>query len=151
MRRTMIIAMTAIVIAAIAGITLILTHSADNYGEPRPEPPVLHSTTLIGDDMTVEVDCEFDPPLKHITLIMNWYDSYDELNFDYQTLVDQSDAPEEVWGWSTCIWQPDDNWAACDIYVVLPEFVHGDMNVDTLGHEVLHGACGAYHPEEVSE
>jgi len=90
------------------------------------------------------VKCEFDPPLKHITVIMHWYDGWRELNLDYQLLA-EPDSTGEVWGWSNCIWQPEDDFAACDVYAVLPEFVHADMAVDTLGHELLHGACRYFH------
>lgn len=88
--------------------------------------------------------CEFDPPIKHVTLINHWYTDWAELNADYLLLAKPNDE-EEVWGWSNCVWQPEDDWAACDIYAVIPEFVDASMAVDTYGHEALHGACRDFH------
>ena len=104
------------------------------------ESKPVHDTTLDRE----KVVCEFDKPLKHVILINHWYDDWEALNRDYLLFV-EPEFVEEVWGWSKCIWQPDDNWAACDIYAVVPEFIHADMAMDTLGHELLHGACGEFH------
>lgn len=104
----------------------------------------IHTYTVSGANVREKVHCEFDEPLKHLTLIMHWYDTSEEMYADYITLADPVEH-EEIWGWSNCAWQPDDNWAACDVYVVKPDFVHADMNIDTIGHEILHGACGDYH------
>ena len=91
-----------------------------------------------------KTDCEFDPPLKYLNLIMHWYDTNEEMFADYITLAEPNDR-EEIWGWSNCLWQPEDSWAVCDVYIVEPVFVYADMNIDTIGHEVFHGACGDFH------
>ena len=111
--------------------------------KPRAES-VVHAYTVHGADMRETVKCEFDQPLKHLTLIMHWYDTNEEMYADYITLADPVEHTE-IWGWSDCAWDEDDNAAWCDIYVVKPDFVHADMNIDTIGHEVLHGSCGGYH------
>lgn len=122
------------------GISLLLTSI-----ELNDVRTVTSRTTLIApQDMRERVKCEFDEPLKHISLIMHWYDTNEEMYADYILYADPAEE-EAIWGWSQCVWQPDDDWAACDIYVVKPDFVHADMNIDTLGHEVLHGACGGFH------
>ena len=100
--------------------------------------------TLVGSDMREVVHCEFEPPLKHVTLIHHWYTDREELNVDYLTLAEPNDV-DHVWGWSNCLHQPADNAAWCDVYAVIPEYVHADMSMDTLGHEALHGSCGNFH------
>lgn len=81
-----------------------------------------------------------------VVSVLHLYDDYAELNLDYQTLSDQKE--EEVWGWSDCEWQPEQNYAACDIYTIRPTYVHAEMAFDTLGHEVWHGVAGDFHPDE---
>ena len=107
----------------------------------------IHTYAIVGEDMREEVECEFDEPLKYLNLIMHAYDTNPEMYADYIVLADNDDLDlsEEIWGWSNCMWQPDDSWAACDVYYVKPDFVHADMNIDTIGHEVTHGICGDYH------
>jgi hypothetical protein len=100
---------------------------------------------LVGDDIREQVACQFDEPLKYINLIMHYYDDPVELNLDWNTYGDPEEKGEEVWGWSDCVWQPEESWAACDIYVVKPSYVHADMNIDTAGHELTHATCGDYH------
>ena len=119
----------------------VLTMPAGGYGEVEYK---VNAYTVVGENMREEVACEFYEPLKHLTLIMHWYDSNEEMYADYITLADPVER-EEIWGWSNCAWQPEDNWAACDVYVVKPDFVHADMNIDTIGHEILHGSCGDFH------
>jgi len=98
------------------------------------------------EDLTIEkFKCEFDPPLKHITLIMHYYTDYAELNLEHMTLTGDE---EEIWGWSNCIWQPEDDWAACDVYLKIPDTVEdldGDYAIETAGHENWHAACGDFH------
>ncbi len=77
-----------------------------------------------------------------VVLSLHLYDDYEELNLDYQTYV--YDPVDEVWGWSDCEWQQEQNAAFCDIYTVRPEFVRGDA-MDTLGHEVWHAVAGDFH------
>ena len=114
------------------------------------EPGIYQNVRVIKAGTSVVIDtrepasCEFEEPLKHITLIMHWYDTHEELNADYILLAEPVEE-EEIWGWSNCVWQPEDNWAACDIYVRKPDKVRADMDIDTLGHEVYHGACGDFH------
>lgn len=122
----------------------VLTMPEGGYGEVMHS---VHAYTIHGEDMREAVACEFDEPLKYVNLIMHDYDSNEEMYLDYIVLMDNAeiDAEEEIWGWSNCIWQPEDNWAACDVYYVKPEFVHADMNIDTIGHEVTHGVCGDFH------
>jgi hypothetical protein len=122
-----------------------LTMPDGGYGEvsmvskPRIE---YRSATLMS--TREPVLCEFEKPLKHVTLVNHWYTDWDELNADYITLADPN-GEEHVWGWSNCHWQQEDDAAWCDIYAVVPLFVDADMFMDTLGHEVLHGACGDFH------
>ena len=108
------------------------------------EHRVTTSFKVHGTDMREQVECEFDPPLKYVTLQMHWYDDSEELNADYILLAEPADH-DEVWGWSNCSHDAENNSAWCDIYVVKPQFVHADMNVDTIGHEVLHASCGDFH------
>jgi len=104
----------------------------------------INTYTVQGEDLREEVACQFDEPLKYLTLIMHDYADNAEMYADYITLAEPVEH-EEIWGWSNCVWQPEDNWAACDVYYVKPDFVHADMNIDTIGHEVVHGICGDYH------
>lgn len=119
-----------------------LTMPAGGHGEVMHK---IHTYTIVGEDITEAVSCEFDEPLQYLNLIMHHYDSNEEMYAEYLELEEPEDPEEAIWGWSRCIWQPADSWAACDVYVVKPDFVHADMNIDTIGHEVYHGACGDYH------
>lgn len=98
---------------------------------------------VVGSDMREPVKCEF-AHLKYLTLQMHWYDDSATLNADYIAYAEPADE-DEVWGWSNCDHDEENNSAWCDIYVVKPDYVHADMNIDTIGHEVLHGACGDFH------
>lgn len=105
---------------------------------------------VLGSDITEQVfaerervECQFDKPIGIIVGVMHYYDSYEALNITYQNAGDM-DPDEEVWGWSFCEWQPEHNYAACDIHTVLPEFVESNV-MDTIGHEFWHGACGYFH------
>lgn len=133
----------ALILLTLSMVCLII--SALTKATDPQESIVIESVyTVSGSDVREKVQCQFDPPLKHVTLIMNWYDTNEEMYADY-ILMAEDPKHKEIWGWSSCMWQPDDSWAACDVFVVVPDFVHADMNVDTIGHEVLHGACGDYH------
>ena len=114
---------------------------------PRIEygPVVIEESNLTDELVDRElVKCEFDKPITHLTFIMKYYDDYDSLNLAYQKHTEGKDTGE-VWGWSTCLLQPEDDWAACDIHMVYPKYVHTDMAIETFGHEGYHGACGDYH------
>ena len=137
MKSREIITATVLVVLALAWAFLSLQQM------PKTKR-VVNAYTVVGSDMREKVQCDFEEPLKHLTLIMHWYDTNAEMYADYITLANRVEH-EEIWGWSDCLWQPDDDFAACDIYVVKPDFVHADMNVDTMGHEVLHAACGNFH------
>ena len=120
------------------------------YAEARIEfgPVVLESTVITESEETLEIEefaCEFDPPLKHITLIMHYYTDYVTLNEEYLEL--NPDEEDEVWGWSDCIWQPKDDWAACDVYLKIPDTVVDvdDYAIETAGHENWHASCGYFH------
>ena len=104
----------------------------------------IHTYTVHGEDMREQVACEFEEPLKYINLIMHHYDTNEEMYADYILKADPVEH-EKIWGWSSCVWQPEDSWAACDVFVVKADFVHADMNIDTLGHEVTHATCGDFH------
>jgi hypothetical protein len=110
----------------------------------KPPKRVIHTFTMVGEDMREQVQCEFEEPLKHVTLIMHYYDTNEEMYADYVALADPAEH-EEIWGWSACEFQPQDDAAWCDIFVVKPTHVHADMNIDTLGHEVTHATCGGFH------
>lgn len=90
------------------------------------------------------VTCDFEKPLKHLTFIAHWYETYDELQKAYNALAER-DTEIAVWGWSECMWEPEDDFAVCDLHVVAPLFVRANDAMDTLGHEVFHGACGSFH------
>ena len=118
--------------------------------EPHIEfgPVVFESTVITESEATLEIEefvCEFDPPLKHITLIMHYYTDYVMLNEEYWE--SNPDDDEEVWGWSACIWQPKDDWAACDVYLKIPDTVVDvdDYAIETAGHENWHASCGYFH------
>lgn len=127
------------VLIGAGGMYLALTQPW--FDEPVP---TINTYTIVGENLRELVECEFEEPLKYVNLINHWYDSNEEMYADYILLAEPVEH-EEIWGWSNCIWQPEDSWAACDVYLVKPDFVHADMNIDTFGHEVLHGACGDYH------
>ena len=135
-----IILVSLLLWSAIGWVVNLIRNAADNYGVER----VVNVYEVHGSDMREPVKCEFDQPLKHLTLIMHWYDTNEEMYADYILLADPVEHTE-IWGWSDCAWDEDDSAAWCDIYVVKPDFVHADMNIDTIGHEVLHGACGGFH------
>ena len=131
------------VCVVIGALGMFLVGYINMPGEPEGIRTI-HTYTVVGEDLREEVKCEWDEPLKYITLIMNYYDTNEEMYADYILLAEPV-KHEEIWGWSNCSWQPEDSWAACDIYVVKPDFVHADMNIDTIGHEVEHATCGDYH------
>lgn len=124
--------------AIIIGITKLLMDTAGKMGG------TINTYSIYGEDLREEVRCEFDEPLKYVSLIMHAYDSNEEMYADYILLAKPAEH-EEIWGWSHCVWQPEDEAAWCDIYYVKPEFVHADMNIDTIGHEVTHATCGGFH------
>jgi hypothetical protein len=75
---------------------------------------------------------------------MHWYSDREELNADFITLAAPNDF-DQVWGWSNCVWQEEDDAAFCDVYAMQPTFVYSDMDIDTIGHEVFHAACRDFH------
>lgn len=129
-------------------LAVISTVIVVTEGAPRPHivmGPVQFESDVI--DMALareKVKCKFNPPLKYVTLINHWFDNNEDMYADYILRAEPNDQ-EEIWGWSNCVWQPDDNAAWCDIYAVIPEYVTADMNMDTIGHENVHAACGNYH------
>jgi hypothetical protein len=118
----------------------LYTHSPDTTTSTH----VYYKMEVVGSDMREKVACEFEKPIKHLTLINHWYDTNAEMYVDYILLAEPVEH-EDIWGWSKCIHQPEDSAAWCDVYLVKPDFVHADMNIDTIGHEVLHGSCGDFH------
>lgn len=117
---------------------------ASTHSKPVELTPHLTVVPLQVVDDREKVECEFDEPITIVVSVLHYYDSYEELNHDYQVW---GVGVGEVWGWSTCEWQPENNYAACDIYTVHPVYIHADMAMDTIGHEVYHGSCGGYHYE----
>lgn len=141
--------MIALALLALLGLAGLIASFQAAREQPlnvtTSKPRIVMGPVFIEDGGTrEEATCEFDKPLKYLNLIMHWYQDYDELYADYILLAQPADK-EEIWGWSNCQWQPEDSWAACDVYAVEPDYVHADMNIDTLGHELFHGACGGYH------
>ena len=141
--------MIALALLALLGLAGLIASFQAAREQPlnviTSKPRIVMGPVFIEDGGTrEEFNCEFEKPLKHVTLIHHWYTDWDELNADYFMLADPNDE-ERVWGWSNCSWQPEDDAAWCDIYAVIPEYVDASMAVDTVGHEVLHGACGDYH------
>ncbi len=133
-------------------LTVMAACEEDAYAEgPRIEfGPAVFESTIIETEDTLDIEefaCEFDPPLKHVTIIGHYYTNYVMLNEEYWEL--NPDEEEEVWGWSNCIWQPDDDWAACDVYLYVPTTVVDvdDYAIETGGHEFWHAACGDFHSE----
>lgn len=137
-------AATVLVVLALAWAFWNLQHMPKDKRTVNPSKPRVELGPVMFMSDREPVKCEFEKPLKHVTLINHWYMDWDELNADYLALAEPNDE-EHVWGWSNCIWQPDDDAAWCDIYAVVPLFVQADMYMDTLGHEVLHGSCGGFH------
>lgn len=153
MKKNIIITLLLVLVVSVMTIVDILSQSADNYGEPRssevrPNPPQLFASTVIeGADTTEEV---IDTGMENTIVVVSFhlYETYAELNFDYNTVFKEPDEPEqELWGFSNCEWQPEANAAFCDIYTIRPQFVHSDMAIDTIGHEVWHGVAGPFHDE----
>ena len=141
-----IILLFLVFIVVIGGLYI----AVDYTPEPRIElGPVVFERLVITeseDILTIEeFECEFTPPIKHITLIMHYYPNYAMLNEEYWNL--NPDDDDEVWGWSACIWQPEDDWAACDVYLKIPDTVVDvdDYAIETAGHENWHAACGNFH------
>lgn len=115
--------------------------------KPRIEFGPMIVESKLTDDMLAdkeEVKCEFEEPITVVVSVFHYYDNYEDLNRDYTEWYDV-DPDEEIWGFSDCEWQPENNYSACDIYTVHPEFVVADMAMDTIGHEVYHGSCGDFH------
>jgi len=96
-----------------------------------------------------KVKPEFE--ITTVVSVFHIYEDYDLLNEDWTVwaLEAYPDNPEwaedDVWGWADCEWQPDMNYAACDIHTIRPTYVRADMVFDTIGHEVGHGIWGAFH------
>ena len=143
-------------VAAWGGIGFIVSVLTGS-SEGEPEPAVQLSAMTI--DANQIIQCEFDKPITNILSIVRWYDDYETLNDEYheymQEWYTQEDLDEmgydpenEIWGWSNCEWQPENDIAFCDVYTVLPTvMIEGEMSAefDTFGHEVFHGACGDFH------
>lgn len=81
-----------------------------------------------------------------LILVVHWFDTAEEL----RAAVAESEPGYDVTdleGFSLCTRMPELNAAVCDIWVQRPTHVMGDMNMDTLGHEVLHGLMGDFHDD----
>jgi hypothetical protein len=74
-----------------------------------------------------------------VVSVFHWQENHEMI----QVLFDDP----MISGASACEIQEDKNIAFCDHYVVMPKYVYGDPAMDTIGHEVLHGAFGSYHSE----
>ncbi len=118
-----------------------LGYYADTHPEAVPQISTF-SAEIVGP--REKVVCEFEEPIGHLTLINHWYDTNEEMFAEY-LLAEPEDPEEAIWGWSSCMWQPEDDWAGCDMHLVKPDFVSDDPYIDTIGHEVFHGACGRFH------
>lgn len=139
-------AWVAVIVASLVMWTLLIAaglaiHDTYFKSEPRIE---FGTAKIVAIEQRELVECEFEEPLKYITTIIHWYDTNEEMYADYIALAEPNDH-DEIWGWSDCAWDEEDNAAWCDIYAVKPTFVHADMYMDTLGHELLHGACRGFH------
>lgn len=51
------------------------------------------------------------------------------------------------WGRSECEHHPEENFAYCEVWQRRPKKVWGDPNMETLGHESMHGYAGDFHPD----
>lgn len=121
-------------------ITKVVHDAADDMGSG-----VHLSTTIYGADTTIPVK---DTGMENTVVVasFHFFDTYEDLNFEYNTLwLEDGEEEQELWGWSNCEWQPEANVAFCDIYTIRPEFVHSDMAMDTIGHEIWHGVTGDFH------
>jgi len=108
------------------------------------QPPSYEGVAHMEYGLTVGAEAvipEYD--ITVVVSILHWYDDYEELNLDHVALAGDD---EEVWGWSNCEWQPENNVSLCDVYSVRPEYLLS-AEIETLGHEILHGAFGSFHEE----
>lgn len=128
----------------------VLTMPAGGYGEVFVDSgPKVTLLPLTVNGIAGERERVIDTGMENtvVVSVFHLYDNYRDLNSDYQHfMVDRGElVGGEVWGWSDCEWQPDQNYAACDVYTVRPTYVHAEMAFDTLGHEVWHGVAGDFH------
>lgn len=86
-----------------------------------------------GGDEAVKPEFE----LTNMSMTVHWFDTVPEL----QEATGRRDAE----ALSSCEHYEDLNMAFCEIWVVRPARVLGDAQMDSLGHEVLHGLMGDFH------
>lgn len=123
----------------VGGVVCEDVYSKDK--DPHIEYGELVIEEWVSDDREV-IDPEFE--ITTVVSVFHLFPNYAALNHTYH-LDGRSDNGDDVWGWSNCEWQPDHNYAACDIYTVRPEYVLGDPAMATIGHEVWHGVAGSFH------
>ncbi len=142
-------------------------HTKEDSLDPTPVAEKICPATKPYRNMRQEVDIFInDEPLGHfaerekvkpefeittVVSVFHIYEDYAPLNdaWTIWALEAYPDNPEwaedDVWGWADCEWQPDMNYAACDIHTIRPTYVRADLAMDTIGHEVWHGVAGAFH------
>ena len=89
-----------------------------------------------------DIKPEYD--ITTTTIIVNWYDSLEEL---------QADLPIEgnIWGLSNCEFRPEFNISFCELWLVRPteETEWTDTPEQeawkTIGHEFFHALAGDFH------
>ena len=77
-----------------------------------------------------------------VVLSLHLYDDHEALSKEHSEIHKDK---TEVYGWSDCELQPEQNVAFCDVYVLRPTYVYSDPAICTLGHEVWHGVAGRFH------
>lgn len=82
--------------------------------------------------------------MTNLLISVNWFDTLDELESVLERRTGEDQTGTE--GYSECETYAERDIGWCEIWVVRPTYVLGDPNMDSLGHEVLHGLMGDYHP-----
>lgn len=123
-----------IFIATLVGSTLLLLAAANSSGaEPQRESASERLTCY--ENVGELVKPEFE--LNNVSLTVHWYNTVEELG----SATGQHDAE----ALSSCEHYPVANMAFCEVWVARPRNVVGDPQMDSLGHEVLHGLMGDFH------
>ena len=83
---------------------------------------------------------------KTITNVISTFYFYDSLQEMYEAVDDIEETKHDYVAISFCERNEERNIAWCDIYTTEPMNIDGERTL-TLGHEVLHGVWGGYHPD----
>lgn len=81
---------------------------------------------------------EQEHDVRDVLARLHWFDTLEDL---------QKEFGEDVLGFSECSVAEDQDFAICDLYLVRPQTIDDEWT-NTVGHELLHGAYGQYHPDD---